>query len=213
MDRKYRNFAAPLTEFLFCEDPLQKSDVIFLPGNRYPHMAEEAAGLWKQGYAPYIIPSGKWSVADTRFSGPLERADLYDGSYVTEAEFLTDVLLKNGVSPEAVLADHEAAFTYENAIRSRKIAEEARITVKRAILCAEATHVRRSRMYYQLVFPDAEILAHPVSASGITRENWMDTEEGVTRVLGEIERCGGQFREILLALTDRKLNEDPGQTE
>ena len=51
-------------------------------------------------------------------------------------------------------------------------------------------------MYYQLLFPEAELLVCPAD-TGTNRENWMETGEGIDLVLNEIERCGGQFHKIL----------------
>ena len=43
-----------ISEFIFlCNEP-KKADIIFVPGGSYPEIAEEAARLWKEGYAPYV---------------------------------------------------------------------------------------------------------------------------------------------------------------
>jgi uncharacterized SAM-binding protein YcdF (DUF218 family) len=113
-----------------------------------------------------------------------------------EWEFLAEVLEKNGVPREAVLLENKATFTYENALFCAKAAKENKIEVKKAIICCKAFHARRCQMYYQLAFPEAEIMICPAD-TGINRWNWCQTEEGIQTVLGEIERCGIQFHEIL----------------
>ena len=107
-DRQYEDFLEKIEEFIFIEDQVEKADLIFVPGNGYPGMAEKAAQLYKAGIAPWILPSGRFSVALGKFSGVLENADKYDGTYETEWEFLCDVLKKNKVPESAVLREDQA---------------------------------------------------------------------------------------------------------
>lgn len=193
---KDKKFLDNFTEFIFLEDEPQKSDVIFVPGNGYPQMAERAAVLWKQGYAAWVIPSGRYSILTGKFAGVQAEKELYTLDYETEWEFLRDVLVKNGVSREAVLREDQATYTYQNAIYSRKITDEKGILVKRGIICCKAQHARRCRMYYQLLYPESELLICP-SDVGINRKNWFRTPDGIEEVLGEVERCGKQFHKIL----------------
>ena len=69
--------------------------------------------------------------------------------------------------------------------------------IQRAILCCKPYHARRSLLYYQLLYPDTRFLVCPVKESDVTRENWFLTEKGTKIVLGEIERIGVQFHEIM----------------
>ena len=192
----YQKFLQQFTDFIFVEDPPLPSDIIFIPGNGYPQMAERAAALWKDGLAPLLLPSGKYSTLSGHFSGVQAGRSRYPGPYETEWEFLRDVLLKNGVPESAILREDTATYTYENALRSRALTDSLGLAVHRAILCCHAWHARRCLLYYQLLFPEAELLVCP-SDTGINRENWQDTGEGIDLVLGEIERCGGQFHKIL----------------
>lgn len=188
-----KKFLKNITEFIFVSDELQPAEVIFIPGNRYPQMAEAAAKLYREGFGRWLIPSGHFSILKGKFEGPVLNEKRYDGNYETEAEFLTDVLIKNGVPPQAVLPEPRALYTYENAFFSKEILDRHGIKPARAILCCHAYHARRCKMYYELVFPKTEILIHPVD-TGINAQNWYRTEEGAMQVLGEVERCGAQFK-------------------
>lgn len=192
----YEKFLSYFTDFIFVNDRPQKADVIFLPGNGFPQMAERAAALWKEGYAPRILPSGKYSVLEEKFAGVQAGADRYGGDYETEWEFLRAVLMKNGVPEKVILQENRATYTYENAIFSRQVLDELGIKVRRGIICCKEHHARRCLLYYQLLFPEAELLVCPAD-TGINRNNWMDSGEGIDQVLGELERCGGQFHKIL----------------
>lgn len=189
----YSEFLKKTEDFVFVEDKPEKADVIFVPGNGFPQMAERAAQLYKEGYAPYILPSGKYSITMGKFVGVQSRREIYDGDYETEWEFLKNVLMKNGVPKEAILREDQATFTYENAIYSRQVTDGKGIQVKNAILCCKTYHARRSLMYYQLLYPETRILVCPACPDGITRENWRETEDGVEAVTGEVDRIIRQF--------------------
>jgi hypothetical protein len=55
-------------------------------------------------------------------------------------------------------------------------------------------------MYYETLYPEAELLVCPAKDAALTRDNWLCSEEGIDTVLGEMERCGGQFHAILKEL-------------
>lgn len=167
--------------------------MIFVPGNGYPEMAEAAARLYGEGMAPYIIPSGRYSITLGRFGGVLHKKELYDKEYKTEWDFLRDVLMKNGVPEGAVLREDRATYTYENALLSKKAAEEKGLSIKKAILCVKNYHAGRALMYYQTVFPETEIMVCPVSVDGITKENWRQSQEGLREVCAEMQRVITQF--------------------
>ena len=43
----YQKFLKETEEFIFVEDKPEKADIIFVPGNGYPQMAEKAADLYR----------------------------------------------------------------------------------------------------------------------------------------------------------------------
>jgi len=48
-----------------------------------------------------------------------------------------------------------------------------------------------------MLYPDAQLIVCPAPGMKIARNNWMHSREGIDAVLGELERCGAQFHEIL----------------
>lgn len=198
----YEKFLNQITDFIFVEIPAEPSDLIFVPGNGYPQMAEEAARLWKAGMAPYVLPSGRYSIQSGKFMGVSEKKEQYDGDYDTEWMFLREVLIRNGVKEACILKEDRASYTYENAIYSRRLTDEIGLEIKKGILCCKSYHARRCLLYYQLLFPRTEFSVVPSETEGISRHNWHRTQEGVEKVLGEMERCGSQFHQIVKDLED-----------
>lgn len=197
MNNAYEKFLETAEEFIFAENRPEKSDIIFIPGNGYPQMAEKAAEIYKKGMADWILPSGRFSVVSGKFSGVLEKGDIYDKEYVTEWDFLRDVLVKNGVPEDKILKESHATYTYENAIYSRQVTDHAGLKIEKAILCCKSYHARRCLMYYQLLYPETKFYVIPVNADGITRENWRENEVGIDAVTGELSRIVKQFSLML----------------
>ena len=188
-------FLRDITEFIFLEDLPKQADIIIVPGNTWPQPARRAAALYHEGMAPYIVVSGRYSKGQQTFAGAACEGDRYKGAYMTEADFLTDVLIREGVPETAVLQERKAEFTLENARYIRKLLEEKKMTVKKALICCQAFHARRCRMYFEYVFQDTDVefLMCPAVTQGISRCSWMESQKGLDTVLGELRRCGEQF--------------------
>ncbi|MCM1989114.1 YdcF family protein [Oceanirhabdus seepicola] len=195
-----------ITNFIFLEDEMEEADIIFIPGGSHPELGEYAAELWKEGLATYIMPSGGVSIKTGKFNGVKSKKELYSKEYKTDCEFLADVLCINGVSENSILWEDTSSFTKENAIFSRRVADENNMDIKKAILCCKSFHARRSLMCYQLAFPDTEFYIQPVPYYEknvlISKDNWFKTEAGIKRVLGELQRCGNQFNEEIMQLRE-----------
>lgn len=190
-------FFDALTDFIFVEQKPQPSDIIFVPGGPCGEIAIHAARLYQQGLAPNILVSGRHSILTQAFPGPSSPPSYQNRSYRTECDFLCDVLQDQGVPREAILREDQASYTYENAIYSRRLTEKLGLSVSSAILSCQAYHARRALLYFQLLFPDTIFYVSPAVTQGISRDNWFLDEGKIDLVLGEVERCGKQFHEIL----------------
>lgn len=177
-----------VTDFVFAADKPQRSDVILVPGSGYREHVLLAAQLYREGYAPLVLPSGWHSTSQTRFEA--------DPAYDSEWAWMRSLLLDAGVPDNAILREDRATFTWENAQFSRRATDAAGLTVRKALLCCRAPHARRALMYYQAAYPEAEILACPAPAPGCDREDWWLTAEGRRQVLGEVRRLGDQVNEV-----------------
>ena len=55
---KHAAFLKQITDFVFVENEPEKADIIFIPGSGFPQLAEEAAQLYKKGFAPIFFRPG-----------------------------------------------------------------------------------------------------------------------------------------------------------
>lgn len=191
------SFIKEITSFIFVENKPEKADIIFVPGSSWCEPTEKAAQIWLDGYAPYILPSGKYSMSKGYFPGTVTNVEKYAGKYNTEWEFMKDVATINGVNESAILKEEKATWTKENALKSRAVTDKYNLDIKRAIICCKSFHAKRCLMFYSFAYPKTEFIVCPIDVDGITKENWFKTENGIDNVMGELSRCGGQFKRIV----------------
>lgn len=191
------DFLQAVTAFVFAEDAPAPADVIFVPGANRPEHALRAAELYHAGYAPLILPSGRYSKLTGRFAGVEEdfRA-AYPQAYETEWAFLHAVLRAQGVPETAILREDQATYTWENALCSRRVTDGMQLRIRRGILCCKPFHARRAKLYYQAAYPDAQLLVCPCRMPSFEREDWYRTPAGRETVLGEVSRLGGQIGDV-----------------
>ena len=197
-------FIQAITEFIFVSDEPENADIIFVPGSMYPEHVWRAAELYREGFAPLIMPCGKYGIHAGQ-PAPLKEkyAERYPGDYRTEYDFMKRVLTDEGVPERAILQENESTFTWENALFAKKVTENARLRITRAILCCKPYHARRALLYYQTAFPETSFIVCPAKEASVTADNWYKTEHGRNKVFSEVEKLGGQVRpqaEILLEL-------------
>ncbi|MCD8241850.1 MAG: YdcF family protein, partial [Lachnospiraceae bacterium] len=73
------SFVDVYTDFIFLENEPERADIIFIPGSDEGVLAVRAAALWKEGYAPLLLPSGKYGKLVGHFTG--------DPRFTTECAF------------------------------------------------------------------------------------------------------------------------------
>lgn len=202
-------FIRAVTAFVFVEDAPEKADVIFVPGSRKIENAIRAAELYRAGYAPLVLPSGRYATTYGCFRGVPEkyRAD-YPDEYETEWAFLRAVLMKHGVPEEAILREDRATYTWENAQYSRDVLAAHGIEPRTAILCCHAFHARRALMYYQAAMPHTRFVVCPQATPGYGRDDWFLSEKGRARVMGEVQRLGSQVNEVFAMMLEQSAEPD-----
>ena len=177
----YKNPFDCITKFIFIEDKPFKADVILIPGGSRPELIEKAVALFKDGYAPYILPSG----------GVNEKLV----NWKTEFEYLKNIAISLDVPQNAILKENQARHTFDNAKLSWKVLENNDVKVNKVILVCKAHHARRALLSYQTVFPfDIKFAVCPiVDERDISKENWFLEKEKIDLVMKEVEKIGQYF--------------------
>lgn len=188
MEHQLGPFWEAVTRLVFVSDPPEKADAIFIPGSRQTGPLMRAAQLYREGFAPVIIPSGRYGINKEGFAVT---------GFETEADWMREMLMREGIPAEAILPERSATFTWENALFSRRLCDAAGIEIRRGLLCCRPFHARRALMYYQTAFPEAQWIACPGSEPGVNADDWHRTPEGRGRILGEVRRLGDQINEQL----------------
>lgn len=185
-----------ITDFIFMEDEPKICDIILIPGASRAEITERAAELYKAGYAPYIMPSGKHSIRRGHFAYKNVDNPRYVGDYETEFEFMKLILLKNGVPESAILKEDQATHTMENAVYSAELLEDLGLDIKSAIISCQSFHARRVYLSYACYFPGVDLFMVPTDTQGITKDNWIETERGIKMVMSEVKKCGIYFEDM-----------------
>ncbi len=182
-----------ITNFIFLNDSPRKADIILLPGTSHHQITERAAELYRQGYAPYILPSGKYSSSLGRFASEKVTEPRYQGEHETDFAYCKSILLANDVPESAILREDKSTNTMENAAFSAQALKNLGIEPKTAILCCQSFHARRAFQSYACHFPHTEILVVPTDTQGITAKSWFQSEKSFQKVLKELAKCGVYF--------------------
>jgi len=172
-----------ITQFIFVENEPQRADIIFLPGGPGDGPALRAAELYLEGYAPLILPSGKFSITQAA----------YEGDEATEWAHMKKLLLRSGVPEAAILKEDEAAYTWQNALFSRRLTDQMGLEIRTALLVCKSHHARRALTYYETAYPEANLRVCPVPLPGVSREDWYLTQHGMDAVFGEMQRFSHQM--------------------
>lgn len=189
-----RRAVRAITDFVFLCDAPQKSDIILIPGTSQSAVTEQAAALYRAGYAAHVLPSGQYSSALGHFATNRIDNPRYAGSYNTDFAYCQRILIDNGVPAGAILCEDRATNTLENALFSAQVIKRAGIQVRRAILCCQAFHARRAFLSYACYFTGVELLVVPTVTQGISANTWFKSDEGYCKVMGEVAKCGAYFK-------------------
>lgn len=170
-----------ISDFVFIESKLEKSDVILIPGGSNPQLMERAVDLYNKGFAKYILPSG----------GHNNKIQNYE----SEWEYLREIGIQLGVPENAILKEDKAKNTYENALLSFDVIKVNNISIKNVILVCKAYHSRRALLTYQSVFTkDIKFYVSTIIDNrGISKDNRFLDNESITIVMNEVVKIGRYF--------------------
>lgn len=159
------------------ETPLRKSDLILALGSHDVRVAERAAELYLQGYAPRIIFSGGF--------GALTR-DIFS---LPEAQVFADTARHIGVPEEAILIEDQSTNTGENIRFSKQLVEQHRLIVRSLILVQKPYMLRRAYATLQMHWHGLEVMTIGPQISYADYPNQqISREQMINIIVGDTQR-------------------------
>ncbi len=154
-EKEFEKLLEPIQNFLVIRNKPKKADVIFVFGSvKLPLVHSRVLELYQRGYAPHILISG--GIGSNNFS---------EGNLISEAEIISNFLIKNKVPESAIIKEAEATNTLENVKFGIKKLDEYEINHKCLILVAKPSHMRRCVATFQKQYPKIELICCPPEGS------------------------------------------------
>ena len=156
---------------------LEKSDLILALGSNDIRVAEYAADLYLQGFAPLLMFSGNVGIlTKDQFSKP-------------EAEVFADVARNKGVPETAILLEPESTNTGENIEFSRRILAERGIDPNSIILVQKPYMERRAFATFRKHWPEKNLIvaSPPIPFSEYSNEV-LPREKVINIMVGDLQR-------------------------
>ena len=154
-----------------------KSDCILVLGSHDTRVADRAAALYREGWAPLII-----------FSGGLGR--LTEGMWTeTEAELFARIAMSKGVPEEAILIEDKSTNTGENILFVQKLLKEKKVNPKTFIVVQKPYMERRSYATFKKNWPEKSFI---VTSPQISFDDYYNDEIPLEKVInimvGDLQR-------------------------
>lgn len=186
-----QRFWDDIGEFIFVADDIVPVDCLVILGAPWIELIEHAANLYHADIANKIVACGKYSSKSGRVN--VERIPKgYRGNYRTESEMIATILHEFFDVPVSdIIEEPESTNTYENALYGLRAIQAYGFSD--IGICCQAFHARRAQMTFESIAPEYRFHIYPAVTQSIDKDTWVLSEYGLTRVLGELERCGRYF--------------------
>ncbi len=138
--------AQTIWDYMKLGQPLQKADVLLVLGSNDLRVADHAANVFLEGWAPIVVCSGNVG-------------RLTDGMWgISEARMFADRMIAHGVPKEKILLEEHSTNTGENVIFSRTLLFKHDI-VPHTVLVAQKPYMeRRAYATFKKVWPEPTVI-------------------------------------------------------
>lgn len=158
------------------KDPVSQVDMIFVLGNKSDALPGEAAKLYRQGLAPFIVLSGGY--------GRLTKNDK-----ITEADRYMAALRQLNIPSSAVLVERESTNTGEEIAFSKKLLASKSLHPAKAIGITTAMLSRRHQATLPKLWPSVTWMVHtPQPIPFDVRISRGNVDEFFNLMVGEVTR-------------------------
>ncbi len=174
-DSRIRKLFDDVYNYLSREDSLNKSDLIFVFGAKQTFRIEKAVCLYKQGYAPKILVSGK--------------SPYYEKTVTkSEAEKFAEFAIKHGVPQEDIILEKESITIPDNVKRSLNLLENKSVKHDKIILVNSPFSQRRGWAHFNKMSKIGTTILRTNSdkvSDIFTKNSWYKNEIGTKIIVKE----------------------------
>ncbi len=169
--------AQTIWDYHHLNHPLAKADLILALGSNDTRVAEYAADLYLQSFAPLLMFSGNvGALTKDQFTKP-------------EAEVFADIARAKGVPDEVILQEPESTNTGENIEFSRRILAAHGIDPTRIILVQKPYMERRAFATFRQRWPEKNVIvaSPPIPFSDYPNEI-LPRDKVINIMVGDLQR-------------------------
>lgn len=157
---------------------LKKADEILVFGNWDNYLAERAAELYKQGYAPCVIFTGDRGKITSNF---IDRP---------EAEILAEEGKKLGIPKDKIIIENKSTNTKENIENTRLVLKQKGLEFNSFLGVCVPYMERRAYNTFKVVWPEKEltITSPQISFSDDINKNTFSKDFIINMIVGDLQR-------------------------
>lgn len=169
--------ALKLWNYLCLYQELEKSDVILVFGCSDIRVAERAADIFLEGYAPLIVFSGGLGkITEKTWNKP-------------EAEKFAEVAINKGVPKDKILIENRSTNTGENIVFTDQIFLQNNLHPKKIITVQKPYSQRRNMLSLSKYWPDVQIiLTAPILSYDTYPTEEISKDQFINLMVGDIQR-------------------------
>jgi uncharacterized SAM-binding protein YcdF (DUF218 family) len=150
--------------WLVRDDPLSRADAVVVLSGSMPYRAEEAARVFRMGYAPEV-----WVSRPVSPAGELEKLGIH---FVGEEEYSREILIHEGVPEKAVDIFPDVIVDTEQEVE--EVVRQMRRTGKtKVIIVTSPEHTRRVRtLWRKLAQDNTKAIVHAAPEDPFDADHW-----------------------------------------
>lgn len=167
-----------LWDYLRIGAPLERCEAIVAFGGHDLRVADWAAQLWLDGWAPKLVLSGGLGY----YTSKVWREP--------EAHKFRRIAIERGVDADAILVEDQSRNSGENVALTRKLLETSGVLLRQAICVQKPYLERRVQLTLQRQWPGCDFLlsSPPIPYDEYARPDIIDFDRLVNELVGQVDR-------------------------
>jgi uncharacterized SAM-binding protein YcdF (DUF218 family) len=167
-----------LWDYLRIGAPLERREAIVAFGGHDLRVADWAAQLWLDGWAPKLVLSGGLGYYTSKIWGE------------PEAHKFRRIAIERGVNADAILVEDQSRNSGENVALTRKLLETNGCLLRRAICVQKPYLERRVHLTLQKQWPGCDFLlsSPPIPYEAYAQPDIIGFDKLVNELVGQVDR-------------------------